>query len=152
MMSFPLNRCSECSNILLSGTYKPGKEPNTFICKSHQNTQKAPPTQVTSPARYNQPAPTITKSPASPQDTTLTCLGKDSGQSKLGLQRVSKNENTSTLTPAHITSPTPAPRYKPTSSISVAAAVKAPTGQKLPTEVPKGPSTSVLRNQEARHR
>ncbi|XP_061089154.1 protein-methionine sulfoxide oxidase mical2b isoform X2 [Conger conger] len=31
-------KCSECSNILLSGTYKPGSEPGTFICITHQNT------------------------------------------------------------------------------------------------------------------
>ncbi|XP_035262897.1 protein-methionine sulfoxide oxidase mical2b [Anguilla anguilla] len=30
-------KCSECSNILLSGTYKPGSAPGTFICTSHQN-------------------------------------------------------------------------------------------------------------------
>ncbi|XP_036399400.1 protein-methionine sulfoxide oxidase mical2b isoform X2 [Megalops cyprinoides] len=32
-------KCSECSNILLSGTYKPGPTPGTFICTTHQGTQ-----------------------------------------------------------------------------------------------------------------
>ena len=32
-------RCSECSNILLTGAYKVGKEPGSFICSAHQSTQ-----------------------------------------------------------------------------------------------------------------
>lgn len=148
-MIVPFNRCSECFNILLSGTYKPGKELNTFICKSHQNIQKAPPTQVTTPARYNQTAPTITKSPPTPKDITLKSLGNDSSQPKKGLLwLVSKNESSSAPTPA----PTPAPRYKPRTSNPVAVTAKSPAEQKVITETPKGPSSSVLRNQEARQR
>ncbi|XP_060754554.1 protein-methionine sulfoxide oxidase mical2b [Neoarius graeffei] len=140
-------KCSECSNILLSGTYKPGKEPNTFVCKSHQNIQKAPPTQVTAPARYNQTTPTTTKSP--PKDITLKSLGKDSSQPKPGpLWLASKNESFSAPKPA----PTAAPRYKPTTSNSVTVTVKIPAEQKVITEAPKGPSSSVQRNLEARQR
>nr|XP_046272041.1 MICAL-like protein 2a isoform X2 [Scatophagus argus] len=36
-------KCSECSNVLLAGGYKPGKNPDTFICNSHQNSSKLPP-------------------------------------------------------------------------------------------------------------
>ncbi|XP_062303559.1 MICAL-like protein 2a [Osmerus eperlanus] len=32
-------KCSECSNILLTGAYKVGKEPGSFICNAHQSTQ-----------------------------------------------------------------------------------------------------------------
>nr|XP_029480196.1 MICAL-like protein 2 [Oncorhynchus nerka] len=32
-------KCSECSNVLLAGAYKPGKEPGCFICNDHQNTK-----------------------------------------------------------------------------------------------------------------
>ncbi|XP_041737633.1 MICAL-like protein 2 [Coregonus clupeaformis] len=32
-------KCSECSNVLLAGAYKPGKEPGSFICNDHQNTK-----------------------------------------------------------------------------------------------------------------
>ncbi|XP_062866937.1 protein-methionine sulfoxide oxidase mical2b [Trichomycterus rosablanca] len=61
-------RCNECSNILLSGTYKPGKMPNTFVCKSHYNTQKFPATQttqITPPARSVQTVPSVSLTPAS---------------------------------------------------------------------------------------
>ncbi|KAK6311642.1 hypothetical protein J4Q44_G00173060 [Coregonus suidteri] len=30
---------NECSNVLLAGAYKPGKEPGSFICNDHQNTK-----------------------------------------------------------------------------------------------------------------
>ncbi|XP_023670726.1 protein-methionine sulfoxide oxidase mical2b isoform X2 [Paramormyrops kingsleyae] len=30
-------KCKECSNVLLSGTYKTGTEPGTFVCITHQN-------------------------------------------------------------------------------------------------------------------
>lgn len=30
-------RCSECSNVLHAGGYKPGKNPDTFICSAHHN-------------------------------------------------------------------------------------------------------------------
>lgn len=33
-------RCSECSSVLYAGGYKPGKEPDTFICNAHQNSCK----------------------------------------------------------------------------------------------------------------
>ncbi|MCJ8747666.1 hypothetical protein PDJAM_G00156170 [Pangasius djambal] len=155
-------KCSECANILLSGTYKPGKEPNTFICKSHQNTQNVPHAQVTPPARCSPTTPTSTKSPPTAKDITLKSVGKDSSQPKLWLK--SKNESSPAFTPsptpapapAPAPSPTPAPtaapRYKPTTSNSVAAAVKSPAEQKVLTETPKGPSGSVLRNLEARQR
>eukprot|EP00064_Thunnus_orientalis_P002490 superscaffoldBa00000184_g2497 len=33
-------KCSECSSVLHVGGYKPGKEPDTFICNAHQNSCK----------------------------------------------------------------------------------------------------------------
>lgn len=30
-------KCSECSHVLHTGGYKPGKDPDSFICNSHQN-------------------------------------------------------------------------------------------------------------------
>ncbi|XP_041813313.1 MICAL-like protein 2a [Chelmon rostratus] len=34
-------KCSECSNVLHAGGYKPGKNPDTYICSAHQNSCKA---------------------------------------------------------------------------------------------------------------
>ncbi|XP_047426803.1 MICAL-like protein 2a [Mugil cephalus] len=34
-------KCSECSSVLHAGGYKPGKNPDTFICNAHQNAVKA---------------------------------------------------------------------------------------------------------------
>ncbi|XP_070837555.1 MICAL-like protein 2a [Chaetodon trifascialis] len=33
-------KCSECSNVLHAGGYKPGKNPDTFICSAHQSSCK----------------------------------------------------------------------------------------------------------------
>ncbi|KAM7387035.1 hypothetical protein PAMA_009586 [Pampus argenteus] len=33
-------KCSECSSVLHAGDYKPGKEPDTFICNAHQSSCK----------------------------------------------------------------------------------------------------------------
>ncbi|KAF5888797.1 MICAL-like protein 2 [Clarias magur] len=219
-------KCSECSNILLSGTYKPGKEPNTFICKSHQSTQKAPPAQVAPPARYNETTPTISKSPPTPKDITLKSVGKDPTQPKQGLfwsakKNTSPSAPSPTPTPTPRAAPSPAPttgapkvapspaptdaapkvapspaptagapkaaptgrvpkaapspaptaaapkaeptpaptnapraalRYKPTAKDSVTVIVKHPAEEKVLAETPKGPSSSILKNMEARQR
>ncbi|KAG7315544.1 hypothetical protein KOW79_020410 [Hemibagrus wyckioides] len=154
-------KCSECFNILLSGTYcKPGKEPNTFICKSHQNTQKPPPTQVTPPAPYSQTC--------SHQHLHLQHHFHHHQHLHLHLQHHLHHHQHLHLHLHHLhlqvntkpkghhaqeptATPTAAPRYKPnTSSHSVAVTVKSPAEQKVPSETPKGPSNSVLRNLEAR--
>ncbi|XP_044036184.1 MICAL-like protein 2a isoform X2 [Siniperca chuatsi] len=33
-------KCSECSSVLHAGGYKPGKNPDTFVCNAHQNSCK----------------------------------------------------------------------------------------------------------------
>uniref|UniRef100_A0A7N6AQY0 Mical-like 2a n=1 Tax=Anabas testudineus TaxID=64144 RepID=A0A7N6AQY0_ANATE len=33
-------KCSKCSSVLHAGSYKPGKDPDTFICTSHQHSCK----------------------------------------------------------------------------------------------------------------
>ncbi|XP_015242934.1 PREDICTED: MICAL-like protein 2 [Cyprinodon variegatus] len=33
-------KCCECSSVLHTGSYKPGKDPGTFVCNTHQNSHK----------------------------------------------------------------------------------------------------------------
>ncbi|KAE8283377.1 MICAL-like protein 2 Junctional Rab13-binding protein Molecule interacting with CasL-like 2 [Larimichthys crocea] len=47
-------KCSECSSVLHAGGYKPGKDPDTFICNANQNSCKPSPSE-----------PQIKKGPAS---------------------------------------------------------------------------------------
>ncbi|XP_046693239.1 protein-methionine sulfoxide oxidase mical2b [Silurus meridionalis] len=177
-------KCSECSNILLSGTYKPGNQANTFICKSHHNTPKAPPTQATPFAHYSQTTPTIANLPLTPKNVPLRSVEKDSNQPKISLWGMSKTGGspaptpaftpastpvfkptptstpvskptstpTPTSTPVSKPTPTAAPRYKPTASNSVVTTVKILSEPKVLTETPKAPSSSVLRNLEAKQR
>ncbi|KAJ8364059.1 hypothetical protein SKAU_G00128900 [Synaphobranchus kaupii] len=49
-------KCSECSNILLSGTYKPGSVAGTFICTTHQNAQTGAKTPVSGVPYKDEPA------------------------------------------------------------------------------------------------
>ncbi|XP_028827983.1 protein-methionine sulfoxide oxidase mical2b isoform X2 [Denticeps clupeoides] len=57
-------KCSECSTILLPGTYKPGIKPGTFICTTHQN------------------IPNV-RNPASPNQNTSTLSSNQNPKSKL---------------------------------------------------------------------
>ncbi|XP_029294608.1 MICAL-like protein 2a [Cottoperca gobio] len=62
-------KCSECSSVLHSGDYKPGKNPDTFICNAHQNGCKPSSSEIgiknrpassagrVNGASQNQPAP-----------------------------------------------------------------------------------------------
>ncbi|KAG9262257.1 MICAL-like protein 2 [Astyanax mexicanus] len=147
-------KCNECSNILLSGTYKPGKEPNTFICKTHSNTLKPPsspaaPVTQTSP-RIKETPPTFRITPPAPTDQNSpppAGLVKSSTPYKPNNTWLSgKTDNSS--------SPTPTPRSKPPPARSepVTITVKSPQDQKPRTESPKPPSSTVIKNQEARLR
>lgn len=39
-------RCGECSSVLHAGGYKPGKNPDTFICNAHQNSCTPPSSEL----------------------------------------------------------------------------------------------------------
>lgn len=54
MLKKTSTRCSECSSVLHAGGYKPGKDPDTFICNANQNSCKPSPSE-----------PQIKKGPAS---------------------------------------------------------------------------------------
>ncbi|KAJ8344875.1 hypothetical protein SKAU_G00290680 [Synaphobranchus kaupii] len=48
-------KCSECCNTLLSGAYKAGPEPGTFMCTAHQSSQNT--CKTTEPTGKSNPAP-----------------------------------------------------------------------------------------------
>uniref|UniRef100_A0AAQ5XBJ9 Mical-like 2a n=1 Tax=Amphiprion ocellaris TaxID=80972 RepID=A0AAQ5XBJ9_AMPOC len=58
-------KCNECSSVLHAGSYKPGKNPDTFICNAHQNNFKPSTSEaaikngpaVPNSASQTQPAP-----------------------------------------------------------------------------------------------
>ncbi|KAM3598086.1 uncharacterized protein V6R79_013249 [Siganus canaliculatus] len=60
-------KCNECSSVLHIGGYKPGKNPDTFICNSHQNSYKpssSEPKIQNGPERLN--SASRTQTPACP--------------------------------------------------------------------------------------
>ncbi|KAG1961242.1 protein-methionine sulfoxide oxidase mical2b isoform X2 [Pimephales promelas] len=144
-------KCRECSTILLSGTYKAGKEAGTFICKTHTSTEKpltAPTTHITVPSPKTQ-STFITK-------TVQNASGGGTGKSGL-TPNASKpdwlaNKSDRTPTRGLAVTPTPAVQFKPvpkTTPTSETTTVKTAFNPKTPTEPLKAVSNSV---QEARKR
>ncbi|XP_066504892.1 protein-methionine sulfoxide oxidase mical2b [Hoplias malabaricus] len=153
-------KCNECSNILLSGTYKPGKQPNTFICKTHPNLQKPPPAQATqaTPTLHNNSVSTAVKTtpaikitPYIPKDQNSTPASTSSGKSPAQHKPSSPWSVGKTDRPS---SPKPTPHSNlPTArSEALNVTVKGPSDTKQLTETPKRPNSTVLKNQEARQR
>lgn len=146
-------KCKECSTILLSGTYKPGKEAGTFICKTHTSIEKpvtVPTTHitVTSPktpstfiSKTDQNASGDTgKAGSTPNTSKLSWLANKS-------DRAPTRELTATPTPA--VRLTPAPKTTPAPETTT---VKTSFSPRSPTESLKPVSNSVEKNQEARKR
>ncbi|XP_051559792.1 protein-methionine sulfoxide oxidase mical2b isoform X2 [Myxocyprinus asiaticus] len=153
-------RCKECSNILLSGTYKAGKVPGTFICKTHTSTEKPLTTQRT----YITGPPQKTQSNVISKSTNSTLTDQNAlsgGTGKAGSAPnvskhgwlTSKSDRTPTRYPAATPSPavqlTPAPKTTPTPATMT---MKTPINLRTPTEMPKPISNSVQKNQEVRKR
>ncbi|XP_051560756.1 MICAL-like protein 2 isoform X2 [Myxocyprinus asiaticus] len=153
-------RCKECSTILLSGTYKAGKELGTFICKTHTSIEKPLTTQtthITVPPQKTQSS-NISKSTNSMLNNQNASSG---GTGKAGSTAyaskhswlTSNRDRTPTRDPAATPSPavqlTPAPKITPT---PVTTTIKSPPNLRTPTETPKHTSNSVQNNQEARKR
>ncbi|XP_042250048.1 MICAL-like protein 2a [Thunnus maccoyii] len=74
-------KCSECSSVLHVGGYKPGKEPDTFICNAHQNSCKPSSSEIKNgptsssgqlnSASKTQPAPCPSSVLSAPLDMVL---------------------------------------------------------------------------------
>ncbi|XP_063061772.1 MICAL-like protein 2 [Engraulis encrasicolus] len=111
-------KCCECSTILLSGTYKPGSKPGTFMCTTHN--KLSPPTIQSSrnppspnPSARNPPAADppkkqlefgtkFTPSPAKPAGPTWLTTKSDR-----------------TVTPTPTPTPTAAPRQRETTTLTI---------------------------------
>ncbi|KAK1802548.1 hypothetical protein P4O66_004205 [Electrophorus voltai] len=160
-------KCSECASILLSGTYKPGKEPNTFICRTHQSTQKLPTPQarqVPLPLRDSQPIPATRAMPSSkatPSTNTTSSVPAISCSSPSLPADLVKASTTSRPSPHWLagksdilSTPTPSPRSKltPAHSSALPPPVKSPMDKSAKAEPLKPPSSTVVKNQEARQR
>uniref|UniRef100_A0A8C1SBI1 Mical-like 2b n=1 Tax=Cyprinus carpio TaxID=7962 RepID=A0A8C1SBI1_CYPCA len=146
-------KCKECSTILLSGTYKPGKEAGTFICKTHTSIEKpvtiptthitvtSPKTPSTFISKTDQNASGDTgKAGSTPNTSKLSWLANKS-------DRAPTRELTATPTPA--VRLTPAPKTTPAPESTT---VKTSFSPRSPTESLKPVSNSVEKNQEARKR
>ncbi|KAL1282724.1 hypothetical protein QQF64_001527, partial [Cirrhinus molitorella] len=99
-------KCKECSTILLSGTYKPGKEAGTFICKTHTSIEKP----------LNVPTTHITVTPPKAPSTFISktdqnASGGDTGKAGLtpNTSKLSWLANKNDRTPTRELSPTPTP-------------------------------------------
>ncbi|TVI49823.1 MICAL-like protein 2 [Bagarius yarrelli] len=143
------------------------KTPSTHYSQATATTTKSiinNTTTVKTPSTYySQVTPTITntttnntiniQSQLSTKDSTHRILEKDSTQHIPGLFGVLyKTGSSTTPSPALTPASAAAPLYKPTPSPSVAVTVKSQTEQKVLSETPKGPSSSALKNLEARQR
>ncbi|KAF4119023.1 protein-methionine sulfoxide oxidase mical2b [Onychostoma macrolepis] len=146
-------KCRECSTILLSGTYKPGKEMGTFICKTHTSIEKP----VTVPTTHI--TVTSPKTPSAFISKTNQNASGDTGKSGLtpNSSKLSWTANKSDRAPTRelAATPTPAVRHSPapkTTPAPEATTVKTSFSPRTPTESLKPVSNSVQMNQEARMR
>ncbi|KAM7371873.1 hypothetical protein PAMP_009077 [Pampus punctatissimus] len=78
-------KCSECSSVLHAGGYKPGKEPDTFICNAHQSKPSSSEARIKNgptsssghlnSARKTEPAPRPSSVLSAPLDIVLKPVG-----------------------------------------------------------------------------
>lgn len=143
-------KCKECSTILLSGTYKAGKEPGTFICKTHTSIEKPLTTRFTAPSKTQ--STFINKPDQSALGGSTGKASLNTNTSKLGWlanksDRIPMRGFTDTPTPA--VQLTPTAKATPTPDTTTA---KSPSGPRSATESLKPVSNTVQKNQEARMR
>ncbi|XP_067298928.1 protein-methionine sulfoxide oxidase mical2b [Pseudorasbora parva] len=102
-------KCRECSTILLSGTYKAGKEPGTFICKTHTSTEKSltpPTTRIIAPTtRIIAPTTRVT-TPTTRVTTPTTRVTTPTTRVTTPTTRVTTPTTRVTAPTTHVTTPT----------------------------------------------
>ncbi|XP_030635964.1 protein-methionine sulfoxide oxidase mical2b [Chanos chanos] len=153
-------KCSQCSSVLLSGTYECGKEPGTFICKSHQNAPSSSTNQSTvkSPGSHTSHISVSPKSTRAFPSSKATVSSPTSQNSLAPAGSAGKTGPASSkLGPSWLTTktehtPTPAPRFQPTASPRSETVTVTVTVPSKRDETPKPPSISTQRNQDARKR
>ncbi|XP_056318478.1 protein-methionine sulfoxide oxidase mical2b [Danio aesculapii] len=143
-------KCKECSTILLSGTYKAGKEPGTFICKTHTSIEKPLTTRITAPSKTQS---TFINKP------DQSALGGSTGKASLNTNTSKSgwlaNKSDRIPTRGFTDTPTPAVQITPaakTTPTPDTTAAKSPSGPRSATESLKPVSNAVQKNQEARMR
>ncbi|XP_065110317.1 protein-methionine sulfoxide oxidase mical2b [Paramisgurnus dabryanus] len=157
-------KCKECSTILLSGTYKAGKESGTFVCKSHTSAVKPPTTQTThiseppqkpqptavsrsthsTSTNQNEPGGGTGKAGSTPSASILGWLGKKSDPTPT---------HGSSATPTPTSNPVPAPRTTPkTTPAPDTTTTKTSLNINSPSESSSPISISLQKSQEARKR
>ncbi|XP_020342130.1 MICAL-like protein 2 isoform X1 [Oncorhynchus kisutch] len=92
-------KCSECSNVLLAGAYKPGKEPGCFICNDHQNTKND----------YNKPPSGVVIQTGCPSANVESKSETSRVQSVSGPTSVPLTPIKGVLKPVETTTPAPQP-------------------------------------------
>uniref|UniRef100_A0A673KQU3 MICAL-like protein 2 n=1 Tax=Sinocyclocheilus rhinocerous TaxID=307959 RepID=A0A673KQU3_9TELE len=142
-------KCKECSTILLSGTYKPGKEAGTFICKTHTSIEK-PLTALTTH---------ITVAPPKTLSTFISKTDQNAsggGTGKAGLKPSTSKlgwlANKSDCTPTRELPVIPTPAVQLTPAPKTTTTVKTSFSPRTPTVSLKPAINSVQKNQEARKR
>ncbi|XP_029583573.1 MICAL-like protein 2 isoform X1 [Salmo trutta] len=121
-------KCSECSNVLLAGAYKPGKEPGCFICSDHQNTKNG----------YNKPPSGVVIQTGCPSGNIESKSDTSRVQSVSRPTSVPSTPIKLVLKPVETTTPAPQPR---TSSAQRTQAARQRFFQSS-TSAPESPSSS----------
>ncbi|KAI5090284.1 MICAL-like protein 1 isoform X2 [Silurus meridionalis] len=135
-------------------TSTPASTPVSKPTSTPASTPVSKPTSTPAFTPVSKPTSTPAFTPVSKPRTTPTSTPVSKPRTTPTSTPVSKPTSTPTPTSTPVSKPTPtaAPRYKPTASNSVVTTVKILSEPKVLTETPKAPSSSVLRNLEAKQR
>ncbi|XP_076139094.1 MICAL-like protein 2 [Alosa pseudoharengus] len=142
-------KCSECSTLLLSGTYKPGVKPGTFICTTH-NTLSPPSNQ--SPRTPPSPKPSTRNPPASNPRSWTPPSTNQSELSKKATPSPSKPTGPSWLVTKSDHTAVPTPKPSPRQQKTTVTVVSPSATQTHDSSPGSSLSTLTTKNQQARQR